>query len=204
MQLMVNGNHSTVPHFDQLKSYISTRKLPSIRYRSSPFPSRTELVELFNLFLGLVALQVRQSTPDISEAAIDVLAVSSLVSYPPSEGGPLNRLARCGQSDAKKRWTKLSKFLPSETKESFEELLEGEAFDTLFVKSKSSESELTEYERMKEETLLLTSSELKAVGRTGMVARRDVFMYPLPTILATGLISLLIWSAFCVFLYYLL
>ncbi len=76
MQLMVNDNHSTVPHFDQLKSYISTRKLPSIRYQSSPFPSRTELVELFNLFLGLVALQARQSTPDISEAAIDVLAVN--------------------------------------------------------------------------------------------------------------------------------
>ncbi len=204
MQLLVNGNHSTVPHFDQLKSYITTRKLPSVRYRSSPFPSQADLVELFNLFLGLVALQVRQSTPDISEAAIDVLAVSGLVSYPPSEGGPLNRLARCGLSDAKKRWSELSKFLPSETKESYGELLEGEAFDTLFVKSKSSESELTEYERMKEETLLLTSSELKAVGRTGMVGRRDVFMYPLPTVLAIGIISFLTWSAFCVFLYYLL
>ncbi len=196
----MSGHHSTVPSYELLKSYIETRKLPSVRHRFTT-PSQTDLTELFSMCLGLAALQVLQLTPGISEASIDVLAVSGVIGYPPSEGGPLNQLARYGQTAVKETWTRLAKFVPSETKEAFEKLLDKEPFNTLFV-SAELKSKLSPYQEMREETLLLTSSELSAIGRTGMVGKSYVFMYPLPTILATGLILFIALSALCVFLYY--
>ncbi len=198
----MSGDHSTVPHYDLLKSYIETKKLPSVQHRSTT-PSQADLIELFNICLGLAALQVLQLTPGISETAIDVLTVSGVIGYPPSEGGPLNQLARYGHTAVKEMWTKLAKFIPSETKERYEKMLKEEVFDALFS-SPNSKSRLTSYEKMREETLLLTSSELKGIGCTGTIDKKYVFMYPLPTLLATLLILLLALSALSVFLYFLL
>ena len=137
-----------------------------------------------------------------------MLCVSGLVHFPPTEGGPLNYLVRLGYISAKNKWSDLCGIVPAGivriTKDNLDDTVSDETlFNTLFVKSAGG-SKMTEFQKLREDSLLLTSTELLGVGQTGQVRTKEAFMYPVPAVLATVVVSVLVLSALSVFVYCLL
>ena len=200
---MSGSQFPSLPHFDQLKEFLISKKLPTRRLRkgSPRRPSTPHLVEFINICLGLAALYVGKLTPGISEAAIDVLAVSGLVHFPPTEGGPLNYLARLGQDEARRRFNESCSVMPAESVraivETYSNVLDRNGIHELFAKTKLT-PQSSEYQRQREKTLLLTSSELREVGNTCGVQNREVFLLPVPC-LVVMLVAAVVLVTVCVF-----
>lgn len=201
---MSGSQFPSLPHFNQLKEFLKSKKVPTRRLRKGTQlyrPLTPDLIEFINIGLGLAALYVRKLTPDISESAIDVLAVSGLVHFPPTEGGPLSYLARLGQDEARKRFTEACSVMPTETVravvETYSSVLDRNGINELFVKTILT-PQSSEYQRQREKTLLLTSSELKEIGQTHGVENKEVFLLPIPCLIVM-LITVLTLFAVCVF-----
>lgn len=200
---MSGAQFSSLPHFDQLKMFLASKKIPTRQpHRGLPFrPMTSDLVDFININLGLAALYVQKLTPSISESAIDLLAVSGLLHFPPTEGGPLCYLARLGQDKVKRRFAESCSVMPTAVMsvvETYSGVLDKDVISRLFVKTEVT-GQSSEYQSQREMSLLLSSSELKAVGQTRGVENREVFLLPVPflaVILFAGL--LLVTVSVCI------
>ncbi len=67
-----------------------------VRYRRGKAPPPTEITDLFMAGAVNAALLIKKLSPSVPEAAIDILAVSGLAHFPPTEGGPLSYITRVG------------------------------------------------------------------------------------------------------------
>ena len=138
------------------------------------------LPDLFLLNIVVSALLAKKVSQDVSEAAVDVLCVSGLVHFPPTEGGPLSYLTRTGKTSVLEKLQALAKnpWLHSQAQwlaRKAESLLPQEA-DKLFVQPQ------TEFKLMSE-LQVLSASELAQTGSAKGAQNFEVFLYPVPIIL---------------------
>lgn len=141
------------------------------------------LPDLFLLNIVVSALLAKKVSQDVSEAAVDVLCVSGLVHFPPTEGGPLSYLARTGKTSVLEKLQALAKnpWLHSQVQwlaRKAESLLPQEA-DNLFVQPQTEfklKSQLSELQ-------VLSAFELAQTGPTKGAQNFEVFLYPVPMIL---------------------
>ena len=154
------------------------------------------MTDLFLLNVVTSALLARKVSQDVSEAAIDVLCVSGLVHFPPTEGGPLSYLARVGKSFVLEKLQALIKNpqLHAEVQRvtrKAESLLPAEA-DKLFVKTQTG----VESSSQRSELVALSASELAQTGPARGAQNLDVILYPFPMILLCTSWTLSVF-AFC-------
>ena len=146
------------------------------------------VADAFMLHNVATALSLRELFPGISDAKIDVLFILGLVHFPPSEGGPLNYLAR--QRSAKymtQSLDKINKKIPftkdiEQLRSLPARLYKGELFVVDCETENMDEMGLT----------LFSASDLRKIGPTRGVMNREVFLLPIPIILLLGSWLLLI------------
>ena len=95
-----------------LRAYL-TNSLAATRVCKQGKPSADDVSILFYAANMKASIQAR-SMNEIPEYAIDFLCVSGLVGFPPSEGGPLNYLARNGKELIIRRLQKVADSLKDE------------------------------------------------------------------------------------------
>lgn len=141
------------------------------------------LPDLFLLNIVVSALLAKNVSQDVSEAAVDVLCVSGLVHFPPTEGGPLSYFARIGKTSVLEKLQALAKnpWLHSQAQwliRKAESLLPQET-DKLFVKPQTEfnfSSQISELQ-------VLSAAELAQTGPAKGAQNFEVFLYPISIIL---------------------
>lgn len=141
------------------------------------------LPDLFLLNIVVSALLAKNVSQDVSEAAVDVLCVSGLVHFPPTEGGPLSYFARIGKTSVLEKLKALAKnqWLRSQAQwltRKAESLLPQEK-DKLFVKPQTE----FKFSSQISELQVLSATELAQTGQAKGAQNFEVFLYPIPIIL---------------------
>ena len=141
------------------------------------------LPDLFLLNIVVSALLAKNVSQDVSEAAVDVLCVSGLVHFPPTEGGPLSYFARIGKTSVLEKLQALAKnqWLRSQAQwltRKAESLLPQEK-DKLFVKPQTE----FKFSSQISELQVLSATELAQTGQAKGAQNFEVFLYPIPIIL---------------------
>ena len=141
------------------------------------------LPDLFLLNIVVSALLAKNVSQDVSEAAVDVLCVSGLVHFPPTEGGPLSYFARIGKTSVLEKLQALAKnqWLRSQAQwltRKAESLLPQEK-DKLFVKPQTE----FKFSSQISELQVLSAAELAQTGPAKGAQNFEVFLYPIPIIL---------------------
>lgn len=141
------------------------------------------LPDLFLLNIVVSALLAKNVSQDVSEAAVDVLCVSGLVHFPPTEGGPLSYFARIGKTSVLEKLQALAKnqWLRSQAQwltRKAESLLPQEK-DKLFVKPQTE----FKFSSQISELQVLSAAELAQTGQAKGAQNFEVFLYPIPIIL---------------------
>ncbi len=201
------GSHSGID-CRALKSYL-TGKL-TVKYRRGKAPPGTEVADLFLAGAVHSALLVRKLSPDIPEAAIDILSISGLTQFPPSEGGPLTYVTRIGANRFERRLEELA-YVPAIGNEA-ETLLRSckvlsETKSKLFRSKDDREEEArwreaAEIQGGSSDLVLLTAKELETVGPTRGLTNQEVLLYPLPAVagFTAALLVLLILAPILLYL----
>lgn len=141
------------------------------------------LPDLFLLNIVVSALLAKNVSQDVSEAAVDVLCVSGLVHFPPTEGGPLSYFARIGKTSVLEKLQALAKnpWLHSQAQwliRKGESLLPQET-DKLFVKPQTE----FKFSSQISELQVLSATELAQTGPAKGAQNFEVFLYPISIIL---------------------
>ena len=141
------------------------------------------LPDLFLLNIVVSALLAKNVSQDVSEAAVDVLCVSGLVHFPPTEGGPLSYFARIGKTSVLEKLQALAKnpWLHSQAQwliRKGESLLPQET-DKLFVKPQTE----FKFSSQISELQVLSAAELAQTGPAKGAQNLEVFLYPVSIIL---------------------
>ena len=141
------------------------------------------LPDLFLLNIVVSALLAKNVSQDVSEAAVDVLCVSGLVHFPPTEGGPLSYFARIGKTSVLEKLQALAKnpWLHSQAQwliRKAESLLPQET-DKLFVKPQTE----FKFSSQISELQVLSAAELAQTGPAKGAQNFEVFLYPISIIL---------------------
>ena len=141
------------------------------------------LPDLFLLNIVVSALLAKNVSQDVSEAAVDVLCVSGLVHFPPTEGGPLSYFAQIGKTSVLEKLQALAKnqWLRSQAQwltRKAESLLPQEK-DKLFVKPQTE----FKFSSQISELQVLSATELAQTGQAKGAQNFEVFLYPIPIIL---------------------
>ena len=141
------------------------------------------LPDLFLLNIVVSALLAKNVSQDVSEAAVDVLCVSGLVHFPPTEGGPLSYFARIGKTSVLEKLKALAKnpWLHSQAQwliRKAESLLPQET-DKLFVKPQTE----FKFSSQISELQVLSAAELAQTGPAKGAQNFEVFLYPISIIL---------------------
>ena len=141
------------------------------------------LPDLFLLNIVVSALLAKNVSQDVSEAAVDVLCVSGLVHFPPTEGGPLSYFARIGKTSVLEKLQALAKnpWLHSQAQwliRKGESLLPQET-DKLFVKPQTE----FKFSSQISELQVLSATELAQTGPAKGAQNFEVFLYPVSIIL---------------------
>ena len=140
------------------------------------------------------SLEIRQLHPSVPETAVDVLCVSGLVQFPPTEGGPFNYLARNGLDRIVQKLQALIA-IPA-LREEVERVLSklarfnGENFSSDV--SISENEMLTEFQERKSEVVILSAAELSKVGMTRGLDNMEVFLYPSLLLILCGVVFLVL------------
>ena len=178
-----------------------------MRYRRGKRPTEAEIADLFLSSAINSVLLVKKLSPNVSEAAIDMLSVLGLSNFPPGEGGPLNYLLRLGRSRVLLKLEQLV-YTPALVSEA-EALIESAKLlvDTekhLFlgkVEGKEYRSG-SDFQTRRSELIALSAAQLKAVGPARGVVNQEVFLYPLPAIAAFGALMGLVIVILSLFIYF--
>ena len=196
-------------HMDRLRNFIKTGTIPASRRKRNISLTDHQLAELFTLNLALSALHSCQAIPGLSEESADALSVSSLIQFPPVEGGPLSYAARISRTNLLSMYDKYTKVVPflvdlNGARDPRSSLLSENNFNGLFnaervpLKGPLDEEEegLAElFKRQRSEVTLLSQSELNRVGRSHGVQSGVVFLLPLLLFLVILALLCSLWSA---------
>lgn len=207
-QIVEVGSHGGID-CTALKAYLSGTL--TVRYRRGKPPPATEIADLFLAGAVNSALLVKKLSPDIPEAAIDILSVSGLTHFPPGEGGPLNYLARIGPSTLELKLKELaytpalgteadailvsSKLLVETQKESF---IDDDKRGWQLRQRRS------EFQERSSEFLSLSAEELRKVGPTKGIRNQEVFLYPVPAVAGLTVLLLAVLMITPILLYFIL
>ena len=133
--------------------------------------------------------------PSVPETAIDVLCVSGLVQFPPTEGGPCNYLARNGLDRIVRKLESLlaNEVLREEAERILSKLAQIKDEDDLFSDVSVSGNEMaTEFQERRSEVTLLSAADLRKIGPTRGLANMEVFLYPSLLLILCGILFLVL------------
>jgi hypothetical protein len=175
-------------HLKRLAKFIDTNRIPLSERKRNLTLRKEKIADLFTLNLVLSAFYTRQVSSSVSEAAVDVLCVASLIQFPPTEAGPLNFAARLGKKNITNMFNECTNAVPflvdvggaKGLRKSFSDTVFQGLFDPEPVFSEPSSEGLMEvFEKQKPELVLLSGKELREVGPTHGLKDSEVFLLPL-------------------------
>lgn len=164
------------------------------RNRRSLSVTATEVSELFIYSLVSASLDIRQMHPSIPETAIDVLCVSGLVQFPPTEGGPCNYLVRNGLDRIVRKLESLlaKEVLREEAERILSKLVQVKDEEISPDVSVGGNKMAIEFQGQRSEMALLSAADLRKIGPTRGLANMEVFLYPLLPLILCGVLCLVL------------
>ena len=163
------------------------------------------LSNLFFLNNVLASLHAFNVTSGLSEASIDILSVTGLVQFPPTEGGPLNFAARLGRERLISMYELCIKAVPflvdiSGAKNprnllAEENLLHLYNLNPSIIKlpSTSEQSLLEIFQLQRSELILMNQNELRQVRRSEGVTNKELFLFPFLFVSSVGMSFLILF-----------
>ena len=179
--------HNRSTHLARLQKYLKTGQIPATERKKHLSLSDKQLADLFTLNLALTALHLRQTTPGLSEAALDTLSVTGLIRFPPTEGGPLSFAARIGQEALLRIYDDCVGKVPFVADvcgaRKPRELISGRMYLDLFNTEDfsgdtNSDSVVDVLKGQRSGTVLLGRSDLRKVGVAKGLQSRELLLYP--------------------------
>ena len=175
--LYLIGSYESDELFNPLRTYLFTNSM--VKKRHIHHLTKAELAELFLLNLSFCCLSIKTTQKNVSEAAIDALCVSSMIQYPPSEGGPLSYFVRNGCSGCTLKFKRLYTSINPSLLNQFETVtaVETVLFDKVLCKNDTFVSPMIDFHKMQSEGIFLTASELRTIGPSRGIVNKEVFLF---------------------------